>query len=304
MSHTILGKAGEMTHKNRVAVLGVVFSGIEKFIDEYLSSLEKQTYKDFDLILINDGFAGLDEFKAKYRLNIREIRYEDTPAKIREFAINYIKHKGYEYIIFTDSDDFFSENRVEKSIELLRYYHIVANDLTPVSEKGEVLNSLYLSNRIDNRSEIRFDFISDKNIFGFSNTSLRWECLREGVGFDKDLIAVDWYLFSTLLKKGCRAVFTNEAVTFYRIYQDNVVGLSSDIDKAKVEKEINVKLLHYKNFSKIDNKFRPLYKGFEELKKDMADKAYSQEYIEKIKGLNIHKPLWWEQVKLPGELNL
>lgn len=293
-----------MTHKKRVAVLGVVFSGIEKFIDEYLASLERQTYKDFDLILINDGFAGLDEFKAKYSLNIREIRYEETPAKIREFAINYIKHKGYEYIIFTDSDDFFSENRVEKSIELLGYYNIVVNDLTAVSDKGEVLDSLYLSNRLNNRSEINFDFISDKNIFGFSNTALRLECLREEVGFDKDLIAVDWYLFSKLLKNGCNAVFTNEAFTFYRLYEGNVVGLSSDIDKAKVEKGINGKLLHYKSFSKIDNKFRPLYKGFEQLKKDMADKEYSKEYIEKIKGLNIHKPLWWEQVKLPGELNL
>jgi len=292
-----------MINKNRVAVLGVVFSEVERFIDEYLTSLYKQTFKNFDLIIINDEFSKFSIYKYKYYLNIREISYRGTPAEIREFGINYIINEGYEYIIFTDTDDYFSINRIEKSIELLKYYDIVVNDLTTVSNRSNILESQYISKRLENLSKINLDFIIDKNIFGLSNTAIKTKCLNGNISFARNLIAVDWYLFSKLLKNGFSAIFNNEAVTFYRIYEGNIIGLSSGINTKKIEKGIDVKLYHYKELSKIDNRFIYLYTKFNELKNKIKKNEYKKKYIEKIKQLNVDIPFWWEEIKLPEGLN-
>jgi glycosyltransferase involved in cell wall biosynthesis len=284
-----------------VAVLGVVFSGIESFLGDYLSSLESQTFRAFDLVIMNNGLENFMNFKKRSALEITEISCGASPAKVRELGINHIKNKGYDYVVFTDPDDFYSENRVERSLELLQYYDIVVNDLNAMTESGKVFDPLYISNRLDNMSEPGFDFILDKNIFGFSNTALRLDCLTSNLVLEEDLVAIDWYLFSGLVKKGCHAVFTNDAVTFYRIYGGNTVGLSSAISRQKLERGVAVKCLHYKLLSEIDASFRPLHKEFERLKKSISLGGFLESYMERIKSLDIDKPLWWEEIQVPGE---
>lgn len=293
-----------MSYRPKIAVLGVIFPAVDKFLDDYLRSLESQSFKDFDLILINDGFNNLEKFKAKYTLNIKELKHTASPAKNREFGINYIRNEGYEYLIFADSDDYFSNNRIEKSIKLLKSNNIVVNDLTTVSHDRNILESSYLSQRLINRSTINYEFITDKNIFGFSNTALRLELLTNKITFNKGLIAVDWYFFSSLLKTGYNGIFTNESMTFYRTYESNTVGLSTDINIQRIEKGINAKIYHYKALSNLDGKYLGLYIKLVDLKKKLLNYEYKKHYIDTIKGLNINMPLWWEEIKLPEEIGL
>ena len=42
--------------KNLVALFTVFYSGAECFLKDFLSSLKEQSYKEFDLIIVNDGF--------------------------------------------------------------------------------------------------------------------------------------------------------------------------------------------------------------------------------------------------------
>ena len=73
---------------------------------------------------------------------------------------------------------------------------------------------------------IDYDFIKDKNIFGLSNTAINVNILDKIV-FDKEIVAVDWFLYKGLLKSGHTAVFTNEAETYYRQYENNTIGLNT-----------------------------------------------------------------------------
>jgi hypothetical protein len=41
------------------------------------------------------------------------------------------------------------------------------------------------------------------------------------------MVAVDWHMYKELLKSGCSAIFINKAITFYRQYRKNTVGLES-----------------------------------------------------------------------------
>jgi len=140
-----------------------------------------------------------------------------------------LKNK-YQHVVFGDSDDYFEENRIEKSIDLLKQYDIVVNDLSLFNETG-LLQENYISNRVDNSTVIDIDFIKNKNIFGFTNTAINLRGL-DVVSFNSELIAVDWYFFSNLLLDGAIAVFSSETVTYYRQHDNSLIGLGSSSPKA------------------------------------------------------------------------
>ena len=211
---------------NKVSFLTTVFPMNERYIYDFFDSLINQTYKNFDIIVINDGYEKFDRIKNKYHhnLNIIEVKYSDTPAKNREYGINYCIDQKYDFLIFGDSDDYFQKNRVKKSLEFLKKTDVVVNDLSLFNIDG-VFKEKYISHRINNLENIDLEFIKDKNIFGMSNTAINLKKLTK-VFFDDKIVAVDWYFFKRLLEKGLKAIFTNETITYYRQHEKNTIGLS------------------------------------------------------------------------------
>ena len=211
----------------RVAFLTTIFPMKIQFLYDFFDSLEKQTYQKFDIIVINDAYENFEAIKNNYRnLDIIELKYSNTIAKNREYGINYVIDNNYNILIFGDSDDHFSNNRVEKCIELLELNDIVVNDLS-LFTGNKIYEEKYISNRIQNNTLIQYDFIKDKNIFGLSNTALNVK-IMSNIIFDEKLVAVDWFLYKKLLKSGNKAIFTNDVETFYRQYENNTIGLSND----------------------------------------------------------------------------
>lgn len=211
---------------NKVAFLTTVFPMKRRYLVDFFDSLLSQSFCEFDIIVVNDGYKGFSCILDKYKeLNIVELVYSNTIAKNREFGINFCKNKGYEALIFGDSDDYFSNNRVELSLDYLKKHDIVVNDVTLFNENG-IYERCYMSNRINNKSLIRYNYIKNKNIFGLSNTAINLSILDEVI-FDKEIVAVDWMLYKNLLKNNKTAIFINTAITYYRQHKNNVVGLKA-----------------------------------------------------------------------------
>ena len=278
--------------KNRVALLTTIFPMKEKYLISFLTSLEKQTYLNFDLIVVNDGYKNFKEVKHRYKtLNIIELKYSNTHAKNREFGINYILDNKYDILIFGDSDDYFKDNRVQVSIEYLAKYDIVVNDLSLFKEEI-VFSEQYISNRINNNTEIDLEFIKNKNIFGMSNTAIKLGDLDK-ISFDKELIAIDWYLFSFLLINGYRAVFTTQTETFYRQHGQNIIGIG-ELTRESVLKGIDLKIRQYKILAESDKSYGTLLIEMLQLQQNIED----NEVMDVIKKQNIKYPFWWEGIKL------
>lgn len=257
----------------------------KKYLDDFFVSLGNQSYKDFDLIIINDGYENIQDLVREYScLNIIELKSSGTPSKNRECGINYVKDNKYDILIFGDSDDYFSPNRVFTSIEKLSLCDVVVNDFTLIDDEG-VISPCYLSKRLKNNCKIDLEYIKDKNIFGMTNTSVNTSVLGD-ICFDENLVAVDWYLFSILLLEGNEAIFTNETVTYYRQYSGNTIGLSSLSDEM-VLKSLNVKLKHYELMKKESNCFDDLYNEMLGLKNN----------IEKLSLQKNNNLFWWEEIK-------
>ncbi len=280
----------------KTAFLTTIFPMKDDYLHAFLESLNHQSYKTFDLIVLNDGYENFENCVRGYaNLNIVELNCSGTPAENRAQGIEYVKTHQYDFLIFGDSDDYFDSDRVEISVELLADSDIVVNDLSLFDDKNGLYKQRYITSRVKDGAEIALDFIKDKNIFGLSNTAVKVSALND-VQLNKNLIAVDWYLFSVLLWHNRTAVFTNQVVTYYRQYSENTVGLGVRT-KQSFCRGIEVKCLHYELMSKLDDQYSVLYRQVLKLKSDFE----SQEFTNESLFNRIENPLWWEEIKLTEE---
>ena len=281
---------------NDVAFLTTIFPMEERYLLDFFGSLKKQTVKNFDVVVVNDGYKDFSSIRKQFDfLNIIELDYSSTPAKNREYGINYVNNKGYDILIFGDSDDCFSENRIQVCLELLNSCEIVVNDLS-LFDDGGTYSENYFSHRVNNGESIAIEMVKDKNLFGLSNTAIRLDIL-DSVSFDDDLIAVDWYLFSKLLLEGNRAVFTNETLTFYRQYSGNTVGMNN-VTKEYFMKGVEVKLLQYKLLCDQGWDYVNSFNEISDLKKMVQGKDQLMRHVTSLREDEIKFPFWWEGIRL------
>ena len=280
--------------KSNIVFLTTIFPASEKFLTSFFSSLQNQTYKDFDLLIVNDGITSLDKIKKQFcNLNIIDFSVNYSPAKNRQFGINKAVELGYEFIIWGDSDDYFKENRVEISINKLENNDIVVNDICVVDSQKNSITKNYFSNRLVNNQIINVDFIKDKNIFGLSNTAAKVNVFKN-ISINPSLLAVDWFIFSYALNNEAQAIFTNNTQTFYRQHQDNTIGIGN-LNFEIFKKGIAIKINHYKKLCDFGLPYEALY-----LKYRNFQNVFSYDkYEEIINSINIEFPMWWENIVIP-----
>ncbi|MCD8178983.1 MAG: glycosyltransferase family 2 protein [Tannerellaceae bacterium] len=85
----------------------------QTFIRRAFASLEKQTYEDWELIIINDGTSNLDEYIKDILQNPKVKYIENETNQGLGYSINQGLEKAkYDYIAYLPSDDFYYENHL------------------------------------------------------------------------------------------------------------------------------------------------------------------------------------------------
>ena len=127
----------------KVSVLVPIYN-VEKYLDECLASLAKQTLKDIEIICINDGSTDnspkiLQKYAKKYSnfvvINKQNSGYGDSMNKGLEKATG-------EYIGIVESDDFIESDAFKKLYELAHKTKadIVKTNYFYHSKDGDVLH--------------------------------------------------------------------------------------------------------------------------------------------------------------------
>lgn len=112
----------------------------EKTIKKCLDSVINQTYKNIEIIVINDGSVDRTNEIIKPFLIDERIKYYNRTnhgiGKTRNFGI---KEASGKYITFLDSDDYLVENAIEKFYEIAEKNNLdlVISDYYKVKEKQE-----------------------------------------------------------------------------------------------------------------------------------------------------------------------
>ena len=94
---------------------------VEKYIDNCLNSLLNQTFKDYEIIFVDDGSpdnSGVkcDEYASKYPF-VKVLHQQNSGAgKARNTGLEIASG---EYVTFTDADDWAEPEMLEKSVAVL-----------------------------------------------------------------------------------------------------------------------------------------------------------------------------------------
>ena len=102
-----------------VSIIVPVFNS-EKYIEKCLKSLLAQTYKDLEILVIDDGS------KDNSSDVVRQLQLDDQRIKLicqENQGVSSARNKGIEmskgqYIVFVDSDDYVESNYVETLLDL------------------------------------------------------------------------------------------------------------------------------------------------------------------------------------------
>ena len=277
---------------SKIALFTVFYPGAETYVDEFFNSVLNQTYKNFDLIIVNDGYK--DDNLASHcpNLNIIELRGDATISGNRAIGINYAIDNAYDYLFLCDVDDYMYPTRVEHVLESFGDNDIIVNDLDIVDADRKLIVKDYFQKTINANTILDKDFIKDKNIFGFSNSALKVSAFSK-VSFPVDLKVVDWYFFTQLLNEGLKAQFLDESLTEYRQHSGNMIGISSfTIDVFK--KLIELKKKQYSYIKEVYPVYQKLYDQMLNLSK-LPDNEL-QIIIDKNTDITPY-PVWWENVK-------
>ena len=121
---------GEMNMDKKISVIIPVYN-VEKYLARCLNSIIKNTYKNIEIILVNDGSKDksqeiIDKYKNKYGNIIKAKEQENKgPAEARNVGIEMASG---EYLMFIDSDDFIKEDYIENYVKTLKEadYDLVA----------------------------------------------------------------------------------------------------------------------------------------------------------------------------------
>ncbi len=193
----------------------------EKYISETVDSVITQTYKNWELIIINDGSKDhtlpILESYSKKDQRISFITKQNTGVSdTRNAGIE--KAKG-EFVAFLDADDKWLPQNLEKKINYLLAHadidYVFSNmfvadqflqnqNLAPVGKDTNILEDLLLWNG---------EVIPGPS----SNLVVRKKCLDSGIRFDKRLTTIADQNFTVQLAAKFKGKLLNEVLWIYRV---------------------------------------------------------------------------------------
>lgn len=271
----------------------VIFPKVKEFFPEFIKSLQNQTDQGFQLLIVNDGCQLSDFDFSGFENTI--LPGGGSITKNREILIGEAYKQNYEWIVFADADDLFEANRIEVIRGFTASYDIIANEIVPFS--GQQIFDPKFEKVLGEFKQIDLDFIREKNLLGFSNVACRTRFLKEVVIPD-EIIAVDWYLFTTAMQAGARVCFTSATKTYYRQWSDNIIGIDKISDK-EITTGVKVKYTHYKNLLNSDISYLEYLSWLQNLYLNIENPGFDT-YINKVKQAGLTTTFWWENIKNYG----
>jgi len=287
---------------NSTLLIGVIFPGIESCFNDYLKSLNCQTDENFDTLIINDHLdIDISKIFNKKNTTIKNIEDDISPSTIRNIAIQYALDKEYEYLIFSDIDDYFDSKRIENTKKGLKSSDFVFNKLILVdNNKNIIKEDFFQPDCINNLIELL-----DKNLIGLGHSGVNVCCLKNII-IPNNIIAVDWYLYSILLLKNYSGILIDSTTTFYRQNSNNLVGGKSFLTEKRVSFGLQVKENHYNamldycennNYIYEHKYYKMVLNKILKLKEKLKENDFRNKYIDVINE-NIDQIYsgWWSEI--------
>ena len=262
-----------------------------EFLEEALSSVQNQSFDDWECIIVNDGSPdNTAEIAEKWQKLDSRFKYLEQinlgVSAARNFGISQAEGK---YILPLDADDKIGENYLECCLNMIETvdYRIVYGQARCFgdSERKLELGEPTLTNLLE------YNRIHNSGLFYKED----WE-ISNGYDINMNFGFEDWELWINILRRGGQAALVEQCVLYYRIksvsrsteidhnqskrnsminyiFQKhiNLYGYNSSyelyVEKLKLEKELKNACLNFSYKKILSLFFNKLRKSFRKVKK-------------------------------------
>ena len=271
----------------KIDILMTTYNTKIDFLNQQIESILKQTYNNFNLIISDD---------CSTKREVIDIlkKYENKDKRIKLYLqkknLGYNKNFEFllskstqEYIMFSDHDDVWYPNKVEKTFKTLKEKRVdmVYCNCRQIDEKGNILKENYFKYKhvpmIDGKNRLALF-----RCVGIGCSQMITKKIKDRMlPFKESVIAHDW-LASFLAQEEDGMTYIDEPLFGYRLHLTNVFGgrsLSQNLFKWK-EKYGNTyeSYLKYRN-EKVINK---AYLFGAKMSLDYAKNEKNKEILKKI----------------------
>lgn len=198
----------------------------EKYLDKSIKSILNQTYKNFELIIVNDGSTdNSSRICHKFEQEDSRIKVIDIENNGVSNARNIgIKNSSGQYIQFIDGDDYIDKSMLEDLVNLSEKYNtdIIITAIKKIDLKSKKSKEVMLpfsglksvDDIMDNFAQVQ----KETGIYGcVSNKFIRKSIIdKHNIKFDKKLwLAEDLDFYLELYKYVTNVYFCNKAYYYY-----------------------------------------------------------------------------------------
>ena len=294
--------------KKLVSIILNCYNG-EKYLQEALNSIEKQSYKNWELIFWDNRstdnskniFKSFKNKKFKYYIS----KKHTSLYKARNLAIK--KSRG-QFISFIDADDLWEKNKLKKQVELFLRNKQVSLIYSNLWIQNENLKKRKLYWKKDLPSGIIYKKIIKDYCIGIITVMIKKNILSKKNAFDpKYNVIGDFDLFTRLAKKN-KFMAVQAPLATYRVHGENlsIKNRIKEIDELKdwlrnnkyklqsFEKKIiqnKIDIRHFLNL-KLKGKFIESLKLF--LNKPFLNKKLKNFVILLIPTVLLNKLMWYQ----------
>lgn len=217
---------------------------VSEYIAETIESVRRQTYENWELLLVNDGSTDNSGKICKSYLYDDRIRY----IEIKNSGACVARNKGLDnskgnYIYFLDADDLLLPNCLEFLLLLINKYDVDIAGGQAILKKGDKVitnkSNLHKNDIVDSNQMI-LDLLNSSTIGSIWGRLYRKEILNNirfhpGLKRGQDINFL-WNLF--LSNKNLRVYRSNQTVEIYRIVSNSISRIKLSNEK-KIKRYIN-----------------------------------------------------------------
>ena len=237
-----------MSKEKKVSIILPVYNS-EKYLEKCLNSVIKQTYSNFELIVVNDGSTDnsqqiIDEFVTKDDRIKKIIIKNHGQSYARNYALKYITGN---FITFIDSDDYYSKDFLKIMLNnIIKYkadvsvcnFYKVNNDKKNIFYKKE--------NEIIEFDKDILDVLFQQKYFQTHMWNKLYKAeLFENIRFPEDKIYEKLYVNFKIIKKSKKIVFDSAPLYNYVYNPESSLNQKFSIKKmdflyvcSEIEKEL------------------------------------------------------------------
>jgi len=202
----------------------------EKFIAETIRSVQRQTYTNWELLVVDDcSTDDTQQIVARFvnddkRINFHQLEKNAGAGVARNVAIELSAGR---FIAFLDSDDLWKADKLEKQVDYLltnqapftfSFYECIDEAGNPLHKRIEAPKNLYYFQLFFCNFVGNLTGIYDVNYFGKIPIS----------GIRK---RQDWMVWLSVLKKIRKAKPIPESLAYYRVRKDSISASKIDLLK-------------------------------------------------------------------------